>query len=354
VAGIDEALIIVRRIHVQLSEPHDLSGFPLTVGVSVGASVAPIHGSSGAALMASADLAMYRAKQFGTGIEFATEGDARHDVGRVGLLSDLTAAIGTNQLSVHYQPLVRLADGSVESVEALLRWQHPEYGNIPPSEFIGMAEQTDLIGPLTDFVVRAAMADLLSLGPEMPRLAVNVAARTLLDRQFATNLLATIDSLGFPPDLFEIEVTERDIATGSDRSTLTLAHLRSLGVQISIDDFGTGYSSFLTLRELNADRLKIDAQFTSRLVGSRADDVIVAKVIEIAHHLGIDVVAEGVESEAVRWRLGELGCDLVQGYAIARPMPFDRLVHWLRATRQPVPIAALTATDPVLLTAVAS
>jgi diguanylate cyclase (GGDEF)-like protein len=329
----------VSNLHAQLSERHDLSGFPLSAAVSIGAAMAPQHGKSASALMASADLAMYRAKQFGSGIEFAQATDNPHDIGRVGLLSDLSAAIGTTQLFAHYQPLVRL-DGSVESVEALIRWHHPEYGDIPPSDFIGMTEQTDLIGPLTESMMRMTMRDLLTLGDHMPKLAVNVAARSLTDRQFASKVIAIIEELRFPAEMLEIEITERDIVTNSERSALALARLRAHGVRIAIDDFGTGYSSFLTLRDLRADRLKIDAQFTSNMVESAPDELIVAKVIEIAHTLGLDVVAEGVESEAVWRRLGQLGCDVAQGYAIARPMPLSQLRSWVAARAVPRAVPA--------------
>ena len=291
--------------------------------------MAPMHGQSAASLVAAADLAMYRAKQFGSGIEFASTSDNPHDFGRVGLLADLSAAIGTTQITAHYQPMVRLSDGTVDSVEALIRWRHPEYGPIAPGDFIAMAEQTDLIGPLTEWILQIAIQDMTTLGPHMPKLCVNVAARNLQDRQFGASVIAAMDKLGFPSERLEIEITERDIVTNSERSALTLARFRDHGVRIAIDDFGTGYSSFLTLRDLRADRLKIDQQFTSSMIESTADELIVTKVIEIAHALGLDVVAEGVESDAVWRRLGELGCDLAQGFAIARPMPLADLRQWI-------------------------
>jgi EAL domain-containing protein (putative c-di-GMP-specific phosphodiesterase class I) len=279
---------------------------------------------------------MYRAKQFRSGVEFASTTDNPHDIGRVGLLADLTSAIGTHQIGAHYQPMVRLSDGRVESVEALIRWRHPAYGPIAPGDFIGMTEQTDLIGPLTQWMLELAMADMLSLGSSHPNLSVNVAARNLQDRQFAASVLAAIRAAGFPAERLEFEITERDIVTNSERSALALARLRDHGVRIAIDDFGTGYSSFLTLRDLRADRLKIDQQFTSAMIHSAADELIVTKVIEIAHALRLDVVAEGVESEAVWRRLGELGCDLAQGYAIARPMALADLERWML---EPPPVA---------------
>jgi EAL domain-containing protein (putative c-di-GMP-specific phosphodiesterase class I) len=179
-------------------------------------------------------------------------------------------------------------------------------------------------------MLRTAMTDMMTMGDNMPRLAVNVAARSMLDRQFAGAVLSIVNDVGFPPEMLEIEITERAIVTGSERSALTIEQLRARGIRIAIDDFGTGYSSFLTLRDLRADRLKIDRQFTANLLSSQADQLIVTKVIELAHGLGLDVVAEGVESEAVWNRLGTLGCDVAQGYAIARPMSMGDFADWTR------------------------
>jgi diguanylate cyclase (GGDEF)-like protein len=327
--GRPAAMRLVQRWHATLSEPHEISGFPLSSAVSIGAAIAPEHGRSATALMAAADVAMYRAKQTQSGVEFASPADGVHDVGRVGLLGDLREAIGTPQIHAHYQPLVRLSDGSIESVEALLRWNHPVHGAIPPNEFIGMTEHTDLIGPLTESMFAGAMRDLLTLGSDCPRLCVNVAARSLVERQFAPTVIAIMDEVGFPADKLEIEIIERDIVTNSDRSTMALTTLRRHGVRVAIDDFGTGYSSFLTLRHLHADRLKIDQQFTANIVNSTADELIVRKLIEIAHALGLDVVAEGVESYEVWERLAQLDCDIAQGYAIARPMPLTELRSWI-------------------------
>jgi diguanylate cyclase len=318
------------KLHEQLSAQHDIDGFPLSVGVSIGVATGPLHGSTCEILTAAADVAMYRAKRLETGVEFAATLEGEHKSGRIGLLVDLSSAVTGAQINAHYQPLVRLGDGVVDTVEALMRWEHPVHGPIPPSEFIGLAEQTDLIGPLTEAMLRTAMTDMMTMGDNMPRLAVNVAARSMLDRQFAGAVLSIVNDVGFPPEMLEIEITERAIVTGSERSALTIEQLRARGIRIAIDDFGTGYSSFLTLRDLRADRLKIDRQFTANLLSSQADQLIVTKVIELAHGLGLDVVAEGVESEAVWNRLGTLGCDVAQGYAIARPMSMGDFADWTR------------------------
>ncbi len=325
----------VHQLHARLSEQHDVEGFPLTVAVSVGVAIAPDHGEGGDALIAAADIAMYRAKRYETGVEIGGEVGESSDHGRIGLLHDLSDAIASEQIRAHYQPQINLVTGEIDSVEALMRWTHPVHGAIPPGEFIGVAEQTDLIGPITEAMFRTSMLEMLTLGDDVPNLSLNVAPRSLLDRQFAGRILEIVAEVGFPSHRLEIEITERAIVTGSERTALTLEQLREAGITVAIDDFGTGYSSFRILRELQADRLKIDRQFTSQLITSDTDGLIVTKVIELAHGLGLSVVAEGVENAQVWDRLCALGCDVAQGFAIARPMSLPDLRAWVTARRRP-------------------
>ena len=211
----------------------------------------------------------------------------------------------------------------------LIRWQHPEHGAIPPSEFIGVAEQTDLIGPITELVLRAATVGMITASAGDVKLAVNVSARSLQDANFADEVLSVLDKSGFPPDRLELEVTERAIVTNVERSTYTIGRLRQEGVRIAIDDFGVGYSSYQTLRLLDVDRVKIDRDFVANLTTEPRDRLIVASLIGLAHELGLDVVAEGVENAAIWNALTTLGCDVAQGYGIARPMAFPDLRGWL-------------------------
>lgn len=359
VAGFEHDLALetqIRTLHDRLVEPYDLDGFPLSVAVSIGVAVADGPDETAESLMATADVAMYRAKRYETGVEYGGKAVDDGEHGRIGLLKDLSDAIGHSEIAAHYQPQVDLISGEVVGVEALIRWSHPTHGWVSPSEFIGVAEQTDLIGPITELMFRTAMTECAGLAPHIPRLAVNVAPRSLLDRQFAARILEIVDEVGFPADHLEIEITERGIVTGAERSALAIDQFRAAGVSISVDDFGTGYSSFQVLRTVRADRLKIDRQFTTRLDVSEADELIVTKVIELAHGLGLEVVAEGVESRAVWNQLVVSGCDLAQGFAIARPMPFDELRSWLsdhrrhehdttRAAlpRNPLPVVSATA-----------
>jgi EAL domain-containing protein (putative c-di-GMP-specific phosphodiesterase class I) len=220
-------------------------------------------------------------------------------------------------------------DGAVDTVEALIRWQHPKHGAIPPSEFIGVAEQTDLIGPITELVLRAASTGMITAGANDIKLAVNVSPRSLQDPDFADEVLTILDQSGFPAHRLELEVTERAIVTNVERSSYTIGRLRQEGVRIAIDDFGVGYSSYQTLRMLDIDRVKIDRDFVAQLTTEPRDRLIVASLIRLSHELGLDVVAEGVENAAIWNALSALGCDVAQGFGIARPMAFPDLRGWL-------------------------
>ena len=319
----------IAALHNALSAPLDIDGFPLTIVVSIGVATAPDDGRTGSDLLRAADVAMYKAKRCGTPIEFYDNCVKSPQRGRLSLLSDLSDALEEHQLHIHFQPQLRMIDGGVDTVEALIRWQHPEHGSIPPSEFIGVAEQTDLIGPITELVLRAATVGMITAGANDVKLAVNVSARSLQDAMFADEVFKVLDKSGFPPARLELEVTERAIVTNVERSTYTISRLRQEGVRIAIDDFGVGYSSYQTLRLLDVDRVKIDRDFVADLTSEPRDRLIVASLIGLAHELGLDVVAEGVENADIWNALTTLGCDVAQGYGIARPMAFPDLRGWL-------------------------
>ncbi len=272
---------------------------------------------------------MYKAKRCGSPIEYYDNCVKTPQRGRLNLLSELSDALADHQLHIHFQPQLRMVDGSVDTVEALIRWQHPQHGAIPPSEFIGVAEQTDLIGPITELVLRAATAGMITAGASDVKLAVNVSARSLQDSGFADEVLTVLERSGFPANRLELEVTERAIVTNVERSSYTISRLRQEGVRIAIDDFGVGYSSYQTLRMLDVDRVKIDRDFVAHLTSEPRDRLIVASLIRLAHDLGLDVVAEGVENAAIWNALTTLGCDVAQGFGIAQPMAFPDLRGWL-------------------------
>ncbi len=320
---------VVSELHTSLIAPLDIEGFPVSVGVSIGVATSPADGRTTSDLLRSADVAMYRAKRTGETFERYENCVRAPQRGRLNLLSDLGEALRHHQLHINFQPQLRISDGKVDTVEALIRWTHPEHGPVPPSEFIGLAEQTDLIGPLTDRVLRLATQMLASHPGGTFRLAVNVSARSLQDRDFAEDVLAILAESGFSPKRLELEITERALVTNAERSIYTIGKLRAHGVRIAIDDFGVGYSSYQTLRLLEVDRVKIDRDFIRELLTEPRDRLIVSSLIRLSHDLGLDVVAEGVESEPVWNQLASMQCDIAQGFGIAVPMDYPELRAWL-------------------------
>ncbi len=327
---------LVTELHDRLSEPLELEGFPVTVGVSIGVATCPDHGHTPRDLLRAADVAMYRAKRTGTAVERYDKSSGGQQRGRLNLLSDLGEALKRDELFVHFQPQIRMSDGSIDTVEALVRWNHREHGSISPAEFVGLAEQTDLIAPITEMVLRVATIGLRVAASTDVKLAVNVSPRSLQDPYFASEVFRILDETGFPADRLELEVTERAIVNNVERSTYTIDQLRNAGIRIAIDDFGVGYSSYETLRTLQVDRVKIDRDFVQGLLTQPRDRMIVASLIRLAHDLGLDVVAEGVESTPLWDALSRLGCDVAQGYGIAVPMAYPELRGWLESWNRAV------------------
>jgi diguanylate cyclase len=322
-------MAIVEQLRTELTRPIVVDGFPLSVGVSIGLAFAPTHGRTPEDLLSAADVAMYRAKRYRTGVESYKALGSRPERGRLGLLGELSHAIAADQLRIHYQPLTRFNDGVPNAMEALLRWQHPTLGPVPPGDFITLAEHTDLIGPLTQFVLSQATADARAVDRFDMRLAINVSARNLQDRRFPSSVLKALDEAALAPDRLELEITESAIASEPERSLFAISALREAGVRVAIDDFGTGYSSFSMLRDFTVDRLKIDASFVEGIAHSQRQQHLVRAIVSLAKGLGIETVAEGVETEQSWITLNNLGCDVAQGYLICRPVPLPELVEWL-------------------------
>lgn len=320
---------IVHDLHAQLCEPLVVGGFTVSVGVSIGVARLPDDGRSADVLLRAADIAMYRSKRLGTSVERYHADSGAMQTGRLGMLTDLAGAVRNNELRVDYQPQLSMADGRIVAVEALVRWQHPEHGTIAPDDFIGLAEQTDLIGPITDMVLRMATGGLLLAGEDGVRLAVNVSVRNLQDPSFAQNTLAVLADIGFPARQLELEVTERALVTNPERSRATISELRDAGVRITVDGFGTGYASYQTLRTLCVDRVKIDRDFVLQVLHDSHDRAIVQSVVSLAHALGLEVIAEGVEAKETWDLLADMGCDAAQGFGIAMPMPLASLRSWM-------------------------
>lgn len=324
----------VAEIREALDQPLNVGGFPISIGVSIGSATAPDDGEDGTALLHAADIAMYRSKRLKTKVETYDGDDGAIQTGRLGMLADLGSALEANQLRVDFQPQVTMAGAELEAVEALVRWEHPEHGTIAPNDFIGLAEQTDLIGPITRSIIRMATAGVTEIGERHIRVAVNVSVRNLQDPDFAQDTLDILELGHFSPERLEIEITEQALLTKPERSQETIAALRAAGVKITLDGFGTGYASFQTLRALRVDRIKIDRDFVLRLQQDEQDQAVVKSIVYLAHELDLEVVAEGIEMMETWDLLRGIGCDAAQGYGIAMPMSLPMLWTWMSRWRQ--------------------
>jgi diguanylate cyclase (GGDEF)-like protein len=342
-----DAIEVAGRIKLALSEPFRLEGVLMDVDVSIGIALSPQHGEDVEVLMRRADVAMYIAKGEQTGIEVYDLSRDPNSPARLGTVTQLREALDLGQLELHYQPKVTLDDGTVVGVEALVRWRHPERGLVPPDEFIPLAERTGLVHRVTAYVLRAALdqvAQWWDQGVHVP-VAVNVSMRDLQETDLAGLVAAELDAHGLPASALVLELTESVLAQDPGRAVSTLRELADLGVQSSLDDFGTGYSSLLLLERLPVAEIKIDRSFVQQLDRIDADPAMVRSIIGFAHGLGLSVVAEGVET-SLSWNvLRDMGCDVAQGYRVARPMPSAQATQWLveRVVRGPAQRAGLRA-----------
>jgi predicted signal transduction protein with EAL and GGDEF domain len=326
-----EAVAAARGLLQALHEPIAIHGHELSADVSIGIAVAPEHGDDPATLLRRADIAMYLAKQARKGCAVYAPGHDRHSVEGLRLSLDLRRAIVDGELVLHYQPKLDLGAGRVRAVEALVRWQHPTLGLVPPDRFIGLAEQTGLIRDLTSWVLRTAVAQCAAWrasGVEVG-VAVNLSARCLLDEGLPQEVAAVLAEHDVPAARLVLEVTESALMADPEQAMRVTRALRDAGTAIAIDDFGTGHSSLAYLSQLPAEQLKIDRSFVLAMMGSERDAVIVRSAISLAHDLGLRVVAEGVEDAATLAQLARLGCDEAQGYHLTRPIPAVELADWL-------------------------
>ena len=306
----------------------------IDIGGSLGLSLYPSQCEDTSALIRCADIAMYEAKRTGAGFALYSPDLERVSGGDLSLRSELRDAIQADQLLLHYQPQVSHATGRVVGLEALVRWLHPQRGFLPPDQFIGLAEETGLIGALTQWVLRTSLAHLAELhrqGFEL-RMAVNLSARSLQDLALPASIGALLEESGVAPRHLCLEITESAVMANPGDGLTILTELDRMGVTLAIDDFGTGYSSLAYLKRLPVDELKIDKSFVMEMAESENDAVIVRSTIDLAHNLGLKVIAEGVEDAAVWDQLGRLGCDQSQGYYMARPMAAEALATWLRSS----------------------
>jgi diguanylate cyclase (GGDEF)-like protein len=336
VSGATAAEAVAEKLVQALETPFTIRSWTFDIDASIGIAVSPEHGDTVDALMQRADVAMYVAKEGRTGFELYSADRDRHSPRRLALLGDLRRAIDDhNSLVLHYQPKADMRTGGIRGVEALLRWNHPEHGTIPPDEFIPLAEHTGLIRPVTLFVLDEALAQCRRWNDSGVRvgMAVNLSVRNLYDPSFADEVAGLLRKWQVPASQLELEITESVIMADPMRAMAVLARLSELGVGLSLDDFGVGYSSLAYLKRLPVTEIKIDKSFVMNISHDESDAMIVRSTIGLARSLGMRVVAEGVETEATWTRLVSLGCDVAQGFYLCRPKPAEELTAWLATAK---------------------
>lgn len=326
-----QAVVFGHRLLDALAQEFDLDGFTTQISASIGISISPQQAQDHHALMRYADIAMYYAKGQMLGLSIYSPEFDPHSTKRLAIVSELGRAIRENQLCLYYQPKVILDERRCYGFEALIRWIHPELGFVPPADFIPIAELTSLIHQLTAWVLEKAIEQCRRWQDQGMSLsiAVNLSARNLMDDNITKLVERLLNKYQLPASRLELEITESSIMTDPNRALRNLDALHELGVHLAIDDFGTGYSSLAYLKRLPVQTLKIDNSFVRNMLEDLQDELIVNSTIHLAHNLGLTVVAEGVENEALLARLSEMGCDEAQGYFIGRPMAVVNADEWI-------------------------
>lgn len=320
-----------QRIERGLEPPCMLDSLSLNLHASVGGAMYPEHALDAYSLLNAADAAMQEAKACGGGFHLYQIGRPLRDARMHSLSAELGSAIAQDQLVLHLQPIVDAQTDRVHGVEALVRWQHPRRGLIMPADFIARAERSGIIRDLSNWVLRRALQHVADLrrGGWPLCLSVNLSARSLLDPDFPDVLAGLLTTCNLPSHCLTLEITEDTLMADQQRTHESVTRVANMGVQISIDDFGTGYSQLAYLKRLPVSEIKIDRSFVQDMLVSRTDQSIVQATLGLAHALGLRAVGEGIESQAQAEHLRALGCDLIQGFLIGRPMPLDQLVRWL-------------------------
>lgn len=324
--------IILQKIKNAFLAPFVIEGLKLVVQASIGIAIFPDHGKDGDTLMQRADVAMYAAKEDSRRFTIYSTKLDKHSPHRLTLMGELRQAIENDELRLHFQPKIDVRSRHVSGVEALVRWQHPEHGFMPPDEFIPLAERTGLIKPLSIWVFKNALSQVIKWHESNLKLtvAVNLSPTTLLDADLPDTITGILAQYALPPEFISIEITEGTIIKDPGRALEILTRLADMGIKISIDDFGTGYSSLAYLKKLPVSEIKIDKSFVMDMLNDENDEVLVRSTIDLGHNLGLKVVAEGVENKNTAARLKALGCDVLQGYYFSKPCRGSELTEWIR------------------------
>jgi diguanylate cyclase (GGDEF)-like protein len=331
IADETSAIEAAQRLADTFQDPFPLHGITLDLEASVGVALYPDHAEEFEQLLQRADVAMYLAKKSRSVVACYEAGRDLNTPDRLALLGDLRRALEAGEVQLHYQPKVAFATGQVVGFEGLVRWQHATRGAVNPEEFVELAEQTGLMPKLTEYVVDQALAQVARWwrsGLAVP-VAVNVSMRDIHWPGFVPAIQAGLLKYGVPPTALQLEITERVLLEDPQRAAATLGGLEALGVRLSLDDFGTGYSSLVLLRKIPVNEIKIDKSFVARLAHDPEDAAIVRSTVDLAHSLGLHVVAEGVEDDVTWDRLAALGCDAAQGWLLAKALPAPEATRWL-------------------------
>ena len=333
--------LMAQRMIDALAEPIELDGQSIYVGMSIGIALYPADGTDPETLQSHADAALHQAKAQGRGVLrfFSPELSSRAR-SRLTLEADLRQAIERQELVLHYQPQIDLQTGRIVGLEALVRWQHPVRGMVPPGEFIAFAEESGLVVRIGDWVLQEAARQIsawTAAGLAPPQVAVNVSAVQLSRGHLLEAVQHCLAASGIAPQQLELEITESFIMLDRDRSLQSLAELKALGVRLSIDDFGTGYSSLAYLQQLEVHKLKVDMSFVRDMTTNRGNASIVRAVVAMGHSLGLEVVAEGVETPDQAVHLRRLHCNAMQGYLVSRPLPAEQMTAFMQ-TFAPLPV----------------
>ncbi len=334
-ANDQQAIKHAQEITKTLENPVSLTDLDIQISTSVGIALFPNHGRNAATLMQRADVAMYYSKRQRLGFAVYSADIDPHSLRRLSLVGELRHAIDNDELFLQFQPKVSVNGGRALGIEALVRWRHPHHGGMAPMEFVPLAEETGLIRPMTRWVLDNALRCWSNLRKEglTPTMAINLSVRNLMDPKLADMISTHLRRWNVPARYLELEITESDIMADPERALRVLGALNEMGISLSIDDFGTGYSSLAYLKQLPVREIKIDKSFVLGMGDDSSDVTIVDATINLAHKLNLSVVAEGVENQRTMRLLEGLGCDVLQGFYISRPVDEAALLEWLRVNQ---------------------
>lgn len=342
--GGDEFAIILNDIHNQetpvmvaqkivnkFDEPFKVNDRLVNVGISIGIALCPEHTGDINDLIRFSDVAMYSAKKEKSGYLIYCDEHSKAKIENMRIVADLRSAMKEERLGIVYQPKQNLHTGKIDSVEALVRWDHADLGAIPPLKFVTLAEDSSLINELTEWVFKTALKDCSDWEEKGCSLnvSINVSARNLQNEKLIVMILSAIERHKLKPERLTLEITETSFMPNSDIAIKNLVGLSMMGVNISIDDFGTGYASMVYVQKVPVREIKIDGAFVDNMLTNGRDKKIVQSIIHLAHDMGCNVVAEGVENYIAMEKLKEMGCDVAQGFSIAQPMQSDKLLGWM-------------------------